>query len=92
MVEFKIKIWTKLKFLKNGGPVEGMVKCPKGLLRTINQIQEQIHDLFFKRKNIYILRNKITYLTRSMRDSETSIDFVQGSPGSRRERVNWEVI
>ena len=23
-----------------------------------------------------------------MRDSETSIDFVQGPPGSRRERVN----
>ena len=27
-------------------------------------------------------------LTRSIRDSETSIDFVQGPPGSRRERVN----
>ena len=26
-------------------------------------------------------------LTRSLRDSETSIDFVQGPPGSRRERV-----
>ena len=26
-------------------------------------------------------------LTRSIRDSETSIDFVQGPPGSRRERV-----
>ena len=30
----------------------------------------------------------ITLLTRSTRDSETSIDFVQGPPGSRRERVN----
>ena len=29
-------------------------------------------------------------LTRSIRDSETSIDFVQGPPGSRRERVNKE--
>ena len=28
-------------------------------------------------------------LTCSIRDSETSIDFVQGPPGSRRERVNW---
>ena len=27
------------------------------------------------------------FLTRSIRDSETSIDFVQGPPGSRRERV-----
>ena len=27
-------------------------------------------------------------LTRSIRDSKTSIDFVQGPPGSRRERVN----
>ena len=27
-------------------------------------------------------------LTHSIRDSETSIDFVQGPPGSRRERVN----
>ena len=27
------------------------------------------------------------YLTRSIRDSETSIDFVQGPAGSRRERV-----
>ena len=27
-------------------------------------------------------------LTRSIRDSETSIDFAQGTPGSRRERVN----
>ena len=27
-------------------------------------------------------------LTRSIQDSETSIDFVQGPPGSRRERVN----
>ena len=27
-------------------------------------------------------------LTRSIRDSEISIDFVQGPPGSRRERVN----
>ena len=27
-------------------------------------------------------------LTRSIRDSESSIDFVQGRPGSRRERVN----
>ena len=26
-------------------------------------------------------------LTRSIRDSEISIDFVQGPPGSRRERV-----
>ena len=26
-------------------------------------------------------------LTRSIQDSETSIDFVQGQPGSRRERV-----
>ena len=28
-----------------------------------------------------------TFLTHSIRDSETSIDFVQGPPGSRRERV-----
>ena len=27
-------------------------------------------------------------LTRSIQDSETSIDFAQGTPGSRRERVN----
>ena len=27
-------------------------------------------------------------VTRSIRDSETSIDFIQGPPGSRRERVN----
>ena len=27
-------------------------------------------------------------LTRSIRDSETAIDFVQGPPGSRREWVN----
>ena len=26
-------------------------------------------------------------ITRSIQDSETSIDFVQGPPGSRRERV-----
>ena len=31
--------------------------------------------------------SKIYNLTRSIRDSETSIDFVQGPPGSRRERV-----
>ena len=30
----------------------------------------------------------VILLTRSIQDSETSIDFVQGSPGSRRERVN----
>ena len=30
----------------------------------------------------------ICHLTRSIRDYETSIDFVQGPPGSRRERVN----
>ena len=31
-------------------------------------------------------------LTRSIQDSETSIDFVQGLPGSRlRERVNSSV-
>ena len=30
-------------------------------------------------------------LTRSMRDSETSIGFVQGPPGSRRERVKSPV-
>ena len=29
-------------------------------------------------------------LTRSIRDSETSIDFVQGPPGSRREQVNMK--
>ena len=29
-------------------------------------------------------------LTRSIRDSETSIDFVQGPPGSRRERVKMK--
>ena len=38
-----------------------------------------------------LLRNWLmglcTLLTRSIRDSETSIDFVQGPPGSRRERV-----
>ena len=30
-------------------------------------------------------------LTRSIRDSETSIDFVQGPPGSSRERVNFSI-
>ena len=30
---------------------------------------------------------KYLFLTRSIQDSETSIDFVQGPPGSRRERV-----
>ena len=30
---------------------------------------------------------KCEKITRSIRDSETSIDFVQGSPGSHRERV-----
>ena len=30
-------------------------------------------------------------LTRSIRDSETSIDFVQGSSGSRREWVKENV-
>ena len=29
-------------------------------------------------------------LTRSIRDSETSIDFVQGPPGSRREWVKMK--
>ena len=33
----------------------------------------------------------IMLLTRSIRDSEYSIDFVQGWPGSRRERVNVHV-
>ena len=31
-------------------------------------------------------------LTRSIRDSETSIDFVQGPPGSRRERVKRRAL
>ena len=31
-------------------------------------------------------------LTRSIRDSETSIDFVQGPPGSRRERVKTTML
>ena len=31
---------------------------------------------------------RIENLTRSIRDSETYIDFVQGPPGSRRKRVN----
>ena len=30
----------------------------------------------------------LKHLTRSIQDSETSIGFVQGPPGSRRERVN----
>ena len=40
-------------------------------------------------KQIYFLRviNFVSILTRSIRDSETSIDFVQGPPGSRKERV-----
>ena len=33
----------------------------------------------------YLLGNLI--LTRSTQDSENAIDFVQGPPGSRRERV-----
>ena len=36
--------------------------------------------------NTYLLTN--FNLTRSIRDYETSIDFAQGTPGSRRERVN----
>ena len=36
--------------------------------------------------NVGLQVNQI--LTRSIRDSETSIDFVQDPPGSRRERVN----
>ena len=31
-------------------------------------------------------------LTRSIRDSETAIDFVQGPPGSRTERVKTEIV
>ena len=31
-------------------------------------------------------------LTRSIRDSETSIDFVQGPPGSRREWVKTQSL
>ena len=34
-----------------------------------------------------IYQNYTLALTRSIRDFETSIDFVQGPPGSRRERV-----
>ena len=34
----------------------------------------------------------LIFLTRSIQDSETSIDFVQGPPGSRRERVKWFVV
>ena len=33
----------------------------------------------------------LSSLTRSIRNSETSIDFVQGTPGSRRERVKKEL-
>ena len=32
------------------------------------------------------------YLTRSIQDSETSIDFVQGPPGSRREWVKYKLV
>ena len=35
---------------------------------------------------------QVITLTRSIRDSETSIDFVQGPPGSRRERVNSVIL
>ena len=34
-----------------------------------------------------VLELNTFHLTRSIQDSETSIDFVQGPPGSRRERV-----
>ena len=37
---------------------------------------------------IYVLNSLGAVLTRSIRDFETPIDFVQGLPGSRRERVN----
>ena len=41
---------------------------------------------------MYVLIYLFIYvLTRSIRDSETSIDFVQGPPGSRRERVNKKI-
>ena len=36
--------------------------------------------------DLYLVKQKFI-LTRSIRDSQTSIDFVQGSPGSRKERV-----
>ena len=35
----------------------------------------------------FMIHPPLTLLTRSIRDSESSIDFVQGPPGSRRERV-----
>ena len=39
-------------------------------------------------KYSYPQPNSLSHLTRSIRDSEASIDFVQCPPGSRRERVN----
>ena len=56
-----------------------------------------IHEISFPdsliyQKNTYkALDFNVFYLTRSIRDSETSIDFVQGIPGSRRERVNMKL-
>ena len=42
--------------------------------------------IFFSAKSAIHISSNVT-LTRSVRDSETSIDFVQGPPGSCRERV-----
>ena len=37
---------------------------------------------------VSVLSTPDLFLTRSIRDFEISIDFVQGPPDSRRERVN----
>ena len=56
-----------------------------GLHPSPPPLHEKILDLPLKTASNSAWTNQV--LTRSIRDSETSIDFVQGPPGSRRERV-----
>ena len=48
----------------------------------------QCYDCMYTGVVLMYSEKQFSMLTHSIRDSETSIDFVQGPPGSRRERVN----
>ena len=55
--------------------------------KIISEIHQAIKIKINKKIFSEIYQAITHYLTHSIRDSETFIDFVQGPPGSRRERV-----
>ena len=86
MKQNKLRIKT-IEILKNFAYIYLMCTCGETNEQLSQALKEEKIKIEHKFLSYEIYEYRVS-LTRSIRECETSIDFVQDSPGSRRDWVN----